>query len=1222
MFPLPSLRQISVNQQLLRFYLAALLLNVGFVLPAAQGSPPLLELSPQPDKLVLSWVPQPQSANFLQVSDNLVDWNYHSLTLPGSSPMRSLDFPATPGPRFFRAVSHVYAGNDPDAEDFDGDGLTTRDEILTFGTDPLVRDSNGDGVADGDGDSDMDGLPDSVEIRAGLDAHDSADSSGDLDRDGITNLTEYQTGTDPANPDTDHDGLGDAWESLHGAPLIFSDSAADEDLDGLTSLTECLLGTSPHLADTDTNGITDASEDFDLDGVSNLQEQIAGTSSLNYYDNMSVSVTLVSGNYQAISPGETTAPVIVKVTHAGASGAALANAPIFVAPTCAGTVGGISQPSTVYRTGQDGTFSFTFAAAAEALIGTSPLFIGLGSLPTGQSLARVNLEIISPISPEGAISAATYSSTLKQVGMTSSTTELAAGRAVFPVVVKLADLPMPADTVPWKINDRGQVAYLDYNLNGLLVWNGRSLVTIPQEHPGFLYVRDLNSAGKLVGELQRVVLEGFSFSRTTWAFHADIGAARLSILKPYVPDLYEFFEDQNFGTWMPFSTFNALNRSSLSHIAESGTAWGVQDGFQNIATASPFPSRKNCVTEKLDGIPASYQTYSGNWKRLPGNSSAFHKVRNGTLAIGPVGAIRVPFIISPDASHSLLSVGSSFVKIEETTGSSSYSTRSVTRLEAHPDIRLPAQLPGAVVGITDVGDIAGSTNSGTRDPYFLRNGTLVRFPVTDQVLGLANRKLSEPAMVFGKKGVWLQRTDPVTGLPQLLTKGANSFEYRTYQEFSASLALSNLSALAVSKQGNTVVLAGTNVQGLIKNVTVSLLPVEAVELSPKLRDSGNNEIARSEVPQNIPESNSMVEEAPNTNRIAHREMKVKVGSALKDKKITWTMDARFTPEGQSQPSFRGDWARAAAAHRDRFETSTAYGSHAYRRISQEQGETTVDTEGFTAIRVNVPPIGFNKARIKIQIEGTTTTIELIDLDVQAVVVIDPGHGGTPETDFVNSTWNNSTSPSGVLEKTMALSYGLELKSSLEAHALAQRINLKVLITRSTDVSLNSRNRANIARDNGADQLFIIHFNAFTDDDGVEPDRSHTVRGTLEVRQSPNLTGSLPEDIEFIDTVLDRMVPAMLPFDAGCNRRSHVIKDTTVATDTYIGNEENYHPVRAGYCEVEFIDFGKQTPTDATDDSVDILLNTGPNAGAVRTAIANAMRDGIIQDLRTQPRPTP
>lgn len=371
------------------------------------------------------------------------------------------------------------------------------------------------------------------------------------------------------------------------------------------------------------------------------------------------------------------------------------------------------------------------------------------------------------------------------------------------------------------------------------------------------------------------------------------------------------------------------------------------------------------------------------------------------------------------------------------------------------------------------------------------------------------------------------------------------------------------------------------------SVSMALLPIEVVELSPKLRDADNNEIAGSEVPKNLPESNSMVEEAPNTNRIAHREMKVKVGSALKDKKITWTMDAKFTPEGQSQPSFRGDWARAATTHRDRFETSTAYGAHAYRRISQEQAETTVDADGFTAIRVNVPPIGFNKARIKIQIEGTTTPVELIDLDVQAVVVIDPGHGGTPDTDFQSASWNNSTSPSGVLEKTMALSYGQELKTSLEAHAQEQRLNLMVLMTRTEDVSVSGQARAHWARDYGADQLFIIHFNA---------SQSHTARGTLEVRQDPNLAGSLPEDIEFIDAVLDRMVPAMQLFDAACNRRAHVVKDTTVATDTYMGNEANYHPVRAGYCEVEFIDFGAQTPNDRTDDAVDILLNTGPNAG--------------------------
>ncbi len=41
--------------------------------------------------MVLSWVPQPQSANFLQVSDHLIDWYYDSLTLSGSSSMRTLE---------------------------------------------------------------------------------------------------------------------------------------------------------------------------------------------------------------------------------------------------------------------------------------------------------------------------------------------------------------------------------------------------------------------------------------------------------------------------------------------------------------------------------------------------------------------------------------------------------------------------------------------------------------------------------------------------------------------------------------------------------------------------------------------------------------------------------------------------------------------------------------------------------------------------------------------------------------------------------------------------------------------------------------------------------------------------------------------------------------------------------------------------------------------------
>ena len=75
----------------------------------------------------------------------------------------------------------------------------------------------------------------------------------------------------------------------------------------------------------------------------------------------------------------------------------------------------------------------------------------------------------------------------------------------------------------------------------------------------------------------------------------------------------------------------------------------------------------------------------------------------------------------------------------------------------------------------------------------------------------------------------------------------------------------------------------------------------------------------------------------------------------------------------------------------------------------------------------------------------------------------------------------------------------------------------------------------------------------------------------------------------------------------------------VASDVYNGNNTEYHPVRTAYVEAEFIDFGANT-ADKSDDAVDILLNTGPNAAAVKTAIANAMRDGILQDLRDQPQP--
>ena len=77
--------------------------------------------------------------------------------------------------------------------------------------------------------------------------------------------------------------------------------------------------------------------------------------------------------------------------------------------------------------------------------------------------------------------------------------------------------------------------------------------------------------------------------------------------------------------------------------------------------------------------------------------------------------------------------------------------------------------------------------------------------------------------------------------------------------------------------------------------------------------------------------------------------------------------------GEIPATIRGQWDDSPT-HKDRFEASTAYGANGFRKISQSQGETTITSDGHTAIRVNVPPIGFNQVRIRIQIEGTSAPI--------------------------------------------------------------------------------------------------------------------------------------------------------------------------------------------------------------------------------------------------------
>lgn len=80
-----------------------------------------------------------------------------------------------------------------------------------------------------------------------------------------------------------------------------------------------------------------------------------------------------------------------------------------------------------------------------------------------------------------------------------------------------------------------------------------------------------------------------------------------------------------------------------------------------------------------------------------------------------------------------------------------------------------------------------------------------------------------------------------------------------------------------------------------------------------------------------------------------------------------------------------------------------------------------------------------------------------------IIVIDPGHGGSE---------SGAVGPSGVLEKELTL----ELARELEAK-LAQRLPVRVVLTRTEDATLNLDDRAAIANQNKADLFVSIHLNS-------------------------------------------------------------------------------------------------------------------------------------------------
>ena len=110
-------------------------------------------------------------------------------------------------------------------------------------------------------DADKDGIPDHWELRYGLKPNDPSDAMQLIPGDQLTYLQKYRSGLNPLVLDTDGDGLTDYDELfIHGTNAL----VADTDGDGMPDAWEVPNSLNPR--------VNDATEDLDLDGLTNLQE--------------------------------------------------------------------------------------------------------------------------------------------------------------------------------------------------------------------------------------------------------------------------------------------------------------------------------------------------------------------------------------------------------------------------------------------------------------------------------------------------------------------------------------------------------------------------------------------------------------------------------------------------------------------------------------------------------------------------------------------------------------------------------------------------------------------------------------------------------------------------------------------------------------------------------------------------------------------------------------
>lgn len=137
--------------------------------------------------------------------------------------------------------------------DEDGDGVANEEEASAR-TDPLLHDTDGDGFSDRfELDRRPQGFDPLVKDARGCDPL-SGPTRGcapsDADGDGVSNFAEAFLGTDPGSPDSDLDGFPDGLELKYGLdPTEELQATVDTDADGVSDVEELRRGSHPRQPD-------------------------------------------------------------------------------------------------------------------------------------------------------------------------------------------------------------------------------------------------------------------------------------------------------------------------------------------------------------------------------------------------------------------------------------------------------------------------------------------------------------------------------------------------------------------------------------------------------------------------------------------------------------------------------------------------------------------------------------------------------------------------------------------------------------------------------------------------------------------------------------------------------------------------------------------------------------------------------------------------------------